>query len=48
LHLYGKSERDGRKLGHITVTADSYPELEMRMSRLAEVLPNPMALNLSR
>jgi 5-(carboxyamino)imidazole ribonucleotide synthase len=48
LHLYGKSERDGRKLGHITVTADSYPELDMRMSRLAEVLPNPMALNLSR
>ena len=48
LHLYGKSEREGRKLGHITVTADSYPELEMRMSRLAEVLPNPMALNLSR
>jgi 5-(carboxyamino)imidazole ribonucleotide synthase len=48
LHLYGKSEREGRKLGHITVTADSYPELTMRMSRLAEVLPNPMALSLSR
>ena len=48
LHLYGKSEREGRKLGHITVTADSYPELEMRMSRLADVLPNPMALTLSR
>ncbi len=48
LHLYGKSEREGRKLGHITVTADSYPELSMRMNRLAEVLPNPMALHLSR
>ncbi len=48
LHLYGKTEREGRKLGHITVTADSYPELNMRVDRLAEVLPNPMALHLSR
>jgi len=48
LHLYGKSEREGRKLGHITVTADSYAELDMRVNRLAEVLPNPMALHLSR
>lgn len=48
LHLYGKRERDGRKLGHITVTADSYAELTMRVSRLADVLPNPMALHLSR
>ncbi|PRD30531.1 UNVERIFIED_CONTAM: purK [Trichonephila clavipes] len=48
LHLYGKTEREGRKLGHITVTADSYPELEMRISRLADALPNPMALHLSR
>lgn len=48
LHLYGKTEREGRKLGHITVTADSYPELISRVNRLAEVLPNPMDLNLSR
>lgn len=48
LHLYGKREREHRKLGHITVTADSYAELQMRISRLADVLPNPMALHLSR
>jgi len=48
LHLYGKTERENRKLGHITVTADSYAELNMRISRLADALPNPMALHLSR
>ena len=48
LHLYGKTERDGRKLGHITVTADAYPELAMRINRLADVLPNPMGLHLAR
>ncbi len=44
LHLYGKEEREGRKLGHITVTADNHHELELRVQRIADVLPNPMAL----
>lgn len=48
LHLYGKTERPGRKLGHITVLAESYPELQQRMNRIAESLPNPMALPPSR
>lgn len=48
LHLYGKTERPDRKLGHITVLADSYPELSGRMLKLADMLPNPMSLHLSR
>ncbi|MGH8493047.1 MAG: 5-(carboxyamino)imidazole ribonucleotide synthase [Moraxellaceae bacterium] len=44
LHLYGKSEREGRKLGHITVTANNHHELETRLRKLGEILPNPMAL----
>lgn len=48
LHLYGKEEREGRKLGHITITADNHHELEVRVRRVADVLPNPMALSLSK
>lgn len=48
LHLYGKSEREGRKLGHITVTAAHHHELESRLRNLAEILPNPMALPVER
>jgi 5-(carboxyamino)imidazole ribonucleotide synthase len=44
LHLYGKSEREGRKLGHITLTAANHEELSARMHGIAAVLPNPMAL----
>lgn len=44
LHLYGKSERAGRKLGHITVTADTPEQLRERMASIAQVLPNRMAL----
>jgi 5-(carboxyamino)imidazole ribonucleotide synthase len=39
LHLYGKSERPGRKLGHVTVQADRYEELQWRVRALAELLP---------
>lgn len=46
LHLYGKSEREGRKLGHITLTAGNHEELSERIRKIAEVLPNPMALPL--
>jgi 5-(carboxyamino)imidazole ribonucleotide synthase len=48
LHLYGKSEREGRKLGHITVTAPSQHELQDSILRLADVLPNRMAIATQR
>jgi len=44
LHFYGKAEREGRKIGHITVTADDRITLDARIRALAAVLPNPMAL----
>jgi 5-(carboxyamino)imidazole ribonucleotide synthase len=34
LHLYGKSPRPGRKLGHITVRADKFDKLQERLSEL--------------
>ena len=39
LHLYGKEERKGRKLGHVTVQADSYEELVWRVKNVASFLP---------
>lgn len=38
-HLYGKEERPGRKLGHITVQADSMKELKWRAKNIASFLP---------
>ena len=35
LHDYGKSPAPGRKLGHVTLTADSREELEVRLASLA-------------
>lgn len=37
LHLYGKSPRPGRKVGHITVRADNEPELAERVSALLSI-----------
>lgn len=34
LHLYGKSLRPGRKVGHVTVRAGSAPELSVRLKQL--------------
>lgn len=34
LHLYGKAERPGRKLGHVTVIADDASTLEARLDAL--------------
>lgn len=48
LHLYSKEEREGRKLGHITVTANNYAELDARLLQIAALLPNPMALNVGK
>ena len=39
LHLYGKEERKGRKLGHVTVQADSREELTWRVKNVASFLP---------
>lgn len=44
LHLYGKSEREGRKLGHITLTANNHHDLATGITQVADMLPNPMAL----
>jgi len=38
LHLYGKAERPGRKLGHVTLVAPTPAELEARRASLAEAL----------
>ena len=41
VHLYGKSEcRRGRKMGHITVIADSDAQLKARLRPLLESLPS--------
>lgn len=39
LHLYGKAERPGRKLGHINIRADSYRELVWRVRNCIEFVP---------
>ncbi len=39
LHLYGKEERPGRKLGHVNVRADSLEELKWRVENVASLLP---------
>ncbi|KPV39081.1 phosphoribosylaminoimidazole carboxylase [Thiohalorhabdus denitrificans] len=39
LHFYGKDSRPGRKVGHITVRADSAAELEGRLERVRRLLP---------
>ena len=42
VHLYGKGEcRKGRKMGHVTVVADSDAELRARLRLLLEHLPGP-------
>ena len=48
LHFYGKGEREGRKLGHITLRASSHHELQARLQKIAPLLPNPMSLPIER
>jgi 5-(carboxyamino)imidazole ribonucleotide synthase len=36
-HDYEKSARTGRKLGHATVTAPDYDQLEARLSQLEQL-----------
>ncbi|RSR62573.1 5-(carboxyamino)imidazole ribonucleotide synthase, partial [Acinetobacter baumannii] len=44
LHLYNKSERAGRKLGHITLMPVDSNELTNLCRQLAKILPEPLAL----
>jgi len=39
LHLYGKSPRRGRKLGHITLCADDHQSLRKRLALLISRAP---------
>jgi 5-(carboxyamino)imidazole ribonucleotide synthase len=41
LHLYGKSLRPGRKVGHVTVRADSNEQLEQRLRQLPAFFQRP-------
>ena len=45
LHLYNKSEREGRKLGHITLMPTDHKDLTALCRKLGEILPNPLALS---
>ena len=44
LHLYNKTERTGRKLGHITLMPTNSSELQGLCRELASILPEPLAL----
>ena len=44
LHLYNKTEREGRKIGHITLMPKDSAELTTLCQQLATILPNPLAL----
>ncbi len=39
LHLYGKSSRRGRKLGHVTLLGDDTSQVEQRLTDLSPLLP---------
>lgn len=41
LHLYGKTPREGRKLGHVTVWADKLEKLQERLSELPAFFKRP-------
>ncbi|MEB3754798.1 5-(carboxyamino)imidazole ribonucleotide synthase [Acinetobacter sp. MD2(2019)] len=44
LHLYNKTEREGRKLGHITLMPLNQDDLSELCRQLAKILPEPLAL----
>ena len=39
LHLYNKTEREGRKLGHITITSNTIDDLNTSLETLSEFMP---------
>lgn len=45
MHLYNKTEREGRKIGHITLMPNDSAELMPLCRALAKILPNPLALS---
>ncbi|MFU8927105.1 5-(carboxyamino)imidazole ribonucleotide synthase [Acinetobacter puyangensis] len=44
LHLYDKSERTGRKIGHVTLMPMDSNDLTSLCTQLAKILPEPLAL----
>ncbi len=42
LHLYGKSPRPGRKVGHITLRADSLDERDRLLEQVLEIVENSL------
>ena len=42
LHLYGKSARPGRKLGHVTICTAEWSELNPRLLQLAAAMGVPL------
>jgi 5-(carboxyamino)imidazole ribonucleotide synthase len=41
-HAYGKDPRPGRKVGHVTVVADTAEELDERVARLLAIAPGTL------
>ena len=41
LHLYGKTPRPGRKLGHVTLRAETFPQLQQRLADLPTFFQRP-------
>lgn len=48
LHLYAKAERAGRKLGHITLMPTDAEQIAVGLQRLADILPQPLALKTAK
>ena len=42
LHDYGKAPRPGRKVGHVTVVADTTDELDARLAALLAIAPGTL------
>ncbi len=45
LHLYGKAERPGRKVGHININADDYQSLQRKVSETLHKVPEHAPFN---
>ena len=43
VHMYAKAPKPGRKIGHCTITADSYDQLDQRIKQ-AEAIYKPLLL----
>ena len=45
IYTYNKTEREGRKIGHLTLMPNDTTQLTMLCRQLAKILPNPLALS---